>query len=52
MCKYCKEEMKGKPLEVDGASAIETIIDNSFLYEYCKCGCHTVKSIKYCPMCR
>ena len=50
MCEYCKNDMEGKPLE--DRYTIESIVDNTFLYCYCKCGCHTVVKINYCPMCR
>lgn len=50
-CKYCKDDMEGKEINCKGSHAIETYIDDAFLYEYCKCGCHTVKRIYYCPMC-
>lgn len=48
-CKYCKEDMEGKAIEK--RYAIETMVDDVFLYAWCKCGRHTVAEIKYCPMC-
>lgn len=48
-CKYCKEDMEGKSIEK--RYAIETMVDDIFLYAWCKCGRHTVAEIKYCPMC-
>ena len=51
MCKYCKENMEGQPIPGEGEIAIETIVDDVFIYDYCDCGKHTVKKINYCPMC-
>lgn len=49
-CEYCKEDMEGKPIE--NRYAIETMVDDVFLYAWCDCGKHTVARINYCPMCR
>lgn len=49
MCKYCKGDMEGKPIE--NRYAIETMVDDIFLYNWCECGRHTVDEINYCPMC-
>lgn len=48
-CEYCKDDMQGKPIE--NRYAIETIVDDCFLYAYCDCGRHTVVPIHFCPMC-
>lgn len=49
MCEYCKENMEGKVIQNN--TAIELIVDSTFLYSYCECGRHAVHEIKYCPMC-
>lgn len=51
MCEYCKENMEGQPIPGEGEIAIETVVDDVFIYDYCDCGRHTVKRINYCPMC-
>ena len=51
ICDFCKEDMEGKSLPVEGEHSIDTFIDDIFLYEYCECGRRTVKEINYCPMC-
>lgn len=52
MCKYCKENMGGKLIPAEGEVAIENLVDDVFIYNYCKCGRHTVIRINNCPMCR
>lgn len=49
MCEYCKQDMEGKSIE--NRYAIETMVDDIFLYNWCECGRHTVDEINYCPMC-
>lgn len=49
MCEYCKEDMQGKPIE--DKFAIETMVDDVFLYNWCECGRHTIDEINFCPMC-
>jgi len=48
-CEYCKQDMEGKSIE--NRYAIETMVDDIFLYNWCECGRHTVAEINYCPMC-
>lgn len=48
-CEYCKEDMEGKSIE--DRFAIETMVDDVFIYNWCECGRHTVIRINYCPMC-
>ena len=50
MCKYCKDNMEGQPLNIDWNN-IELIVDNCFLYAYCDCGYRNITEINYCPMC-
>ena len=49
MCEYCKKNMESK--YISNKYTIETIVDETFLYNYCHCGSHTVIKINYCPMC-
>lgn len=54
MCEFCnKQELGSRPISdrFKFKIPIETIIDDTFLYNYCDCGHHTVLEIKYCPMC-
>lgn len=48
-CEYCKENMEGK--YVEDRYSIETMVDDTFIYNWCECGRHTVIKINYCPMC-
>lgn len=48
-CEYCKHDMDGKSIE--DKYLIETMVDDIFLYNWCKCGAHTIDRIYYCPMC-
>jgi hypothetical protein len=48
-CEYCKHDMEGKSIE--DKYTIETMVDDVFLYNWCRCGAHTVDRIYYCPMC-
>lgn len=54
MCEFCcKEELESRPIsdQFNFKPAIETIVDDGFLYNYCDCGHKSVLRIKYCPMC-
>ena len=52
MCKYCKDDMEGEAISDQyGVIAIETIVTEGCMYNYCDCGRHSIVQIKYCPMC-
>jgi hypothetical protein len=52
MCEYCKENMESKPLsDKYEVIAIETLVSERNIYNYCDCGRHSVIEINYCPMC-
>lgn len=55
MCKYCDGDFVGdKPicaLTNKETHGIEIIVENGFIYAYCKCGRKSVVEINYCPMC-
>lgn len=36
---------------IEDKYAIETMVDDIFLYSWCECGRHTVAEINFCPMC-
>lgn len=48
-CEYCKCDMEGESLE--DRYAIESMVDNVFIYNWCECGKHTIYEINFCPMC-
>ncbi len=54
MCEFCNgEELSSKPIsdQLNFKTSLETIVDDTFLYNYCDCGRKTVLRINFCPMC-
>lgn len=48
-CEYCRHDMQGKNIE--DRFAIDGLVDDSLLYNWCECGRHTIYEINFCPMC-